>query len=301
MKDYDSYFRRCQNPAYDCNQYINYSLHKEKLRQFYQRRRQLSKIIREGNGLTAHAFAQLTGGSSISGSDHNNITADAPSYLGSYFRYDDTEQHTYVDEEDAILRLSIIERKEFGTLLEEQISTAAIYYTNTLLPQVQTLLSNKQYNEAAMQLLEVMAFACTNIITFRQLLIRYDAFCRSYEGMPLNEWHLQRSVLDVDHPVHDFFVLEGSSTLKDMIAVGIGKQQNTHNNEDQDGNEQVLTVDDFTAQVQSFIYLLEKTDNSLNKAVAGHVVFKDRLLALGMRLKQYMLFGIQSRKFLNFW
>ena len=74
-------------------------------------------------------------------------------------------------------------------------------------------------------------------------------------------------------------------------------QQNTHNNEDQDGNEQVLTVDDFTAQFQSFIYLLEKTDNSLNKAVAGHVVFKDRLLALGMRLKQYMLFGIQSRKF----
>ena len=74
---------------------------------------------------------------------------------------------------------------------------------------MQQLIGSKQYNDAAIQLLDAMAFACTNVITFRQLLIRYDAFCRAFDGMPLNEWHLQRSVLDVNHPVHGLFEMEG--------------------------------------------------------------------------------------------
>ena len=64
----------------------------------------------------------------------------------------------------------------------------------------------------------------SNIITFRQLLIRYDAFCRTFDGMSLNEWHLQRSVLDVDHPVHGLFGLEGVDDLEKKIVFGMQMQ-----------------------------------------------------------------------------
>lgn len=313
MKGYESYFHRCRHPDY-ASQYIDYGLHKETLRQFYTRRRQLAKILRKEEGqLTADAFAQLTAGAINEMKSSQTATT---SMMSSYFRYDDGQEAAYpalVDAEDATLRLSIMERKEFSSLLEEQISAAAIYYNSTMFPEARRLLEVGEYDAAATQLLETMAFACTNVITFRQLLIRYDAFCRTFDGMSLNEWHLQRSVLDVDHPVHGLFSLEGVDDLEKSIIVGLQKLELDNQHSEVDGDDsiakddgsgegenkkkKVSSVDAFTAQVQSFVYLLDKTDSSLEKAVAGHVVFKDRLLALGLRMRQYMLFGFQSRKF----
>jgi hypothetical protein len=182
---------------------------------------------------------------------------------------------------------------EFSSLLEEQISDAAIFYDSTLLYDVKQLIETAQYHDAIDQLLDAIAFACTNVITFRQLLIRYDAFCRTFDGMSLNEWHLQRSVLDVDHPVHKLFALEGVEELEKRILIGLQQQQSSSTVI----IEEELNAKAFTTQVQSFYYLLKKTDNSLEKAVAGHIVFKDRFLAFAIRMKQYLLFGLVSRKF----
>ena len=304
MKGYESYFHRCQNPSY-ADHYIGYGLLKDKLRQFYTRRRQLTKILKDTDGrLTASDFSNLTG-ETVEGSS---------SSVGSYFRFADEEP--LVDKEDALLRLSIMERKEFSSLLEQHVSGSAVFYSETLLPQVTQLVDSSngeyKYQEAATQLLETIAFATTNIITFRQLLIRYDAFCRTFDNcMPLNEWHLQRSVLDVDHPVHGLFLLEGVDDLEKKIVMGMQMAadveekdgvlvQSTDDgttSEVGEGSSTInMTVEDFTKQVQSLVYLLEKTDTSLEKAVAGHLVFKDRLLAFGMRMRQYMSFGLESRK-----
>ena len=185
---------------------------------------------------------------------------------------------------------------EYSSLLEEQISEAAVFYNSTLLYDVQQLIDSNQYSDAAQQLLDALAFACTNVITFRQLLVRYDAFCRTYDGMPLNEWHLQRSVLDIDHPVHKLFSLEGVEELEKRIIMGLQQQGQSESATNVDEESKGLTADAFTSQVQSFVYLLNKTDTSLEKAVAGHLVFKDRLLASFIRLKQYLLFGLESRK-----
>jgi len=310
MKGYESYFHGCQHPSYP-NQYISYGSHKEKLRQFYNRRRKLNKILRATNGiLTANAFSQLIGGETVPSSALSS---------SSYFRHDDGQEGdvAYVDKDDAILRLSVMERKEFGAMLEEQVSNSAIYYASTLLPGAAGLLDNDDDDAAAamVALLDAIALAITNVIPFRQLLIRYDAFCRTFDGMPLNEWHLKQSVLDVDHPVHGMFVLEGVDDLEKRIVIGLQKQellQDSSKYTEEDGvlvekedgimtgegggaMEKKTSAEDFTAQVQCFVYLLEKTDDSLNKAVAGHLVFKDRLLAVGMRIRQYMSFGFQSR------
>ena len=312
MKGYESYFHRCQNPEY-ADRYVDYGLHKDKLRKFYKRRRQLSKILRDEEGrLSVDAFSRLTGEEG----DSNNGLGSAVGYV-RYGGDDGREEKALVNKDDALLRLSVMERKEFSSLLEEQASNAAIFYSSTLIPEVSGLIENADFDAASRNLLEAVAFACVNVITFRQLLIRYDAFCRTFDGMPLNEWHLQRSVLDVDHPVHGLFQLEGVGELEKRIVIGMQQKQMDleavrqkilrRSFEGEDGmlvlrndvdekNAPSNSVADFTMQIQSFVYLLEKTDTSLDKAVAGHVVFKDRLVALGMRMRQYLLFGFQSRK-----
>lgn len=133
-----------------------------------------------------------------------------------------------------------------------------------------------------MKLLDTLAFCCTNIITFRQLLIRYDAFRRTFDGMPLTEWFIQRSVLGPSHPVHALFTLDGVKDLEIMI---IGQMHGKG-----------LNSAGFTSQIEQFLRLLGKTDRFMEKAVAGHLVWKDRLV---MSLRQYLLFGFQSRGIMN--
>jgi hypothetical protein len=56
-------------------------------------------------------------------------------------------------------------------------------------------------------------------------------------------------------------------------------------------------AENFTLQVQSFVFLLAQTDSSRDKTAMARVgMFNDRLLALGMRIMQYLLVGLQSRK-----
>ena len=290
MKGYEIYLRRCQHAEY-IDRYVDYGAHKDLLRRFYGRRRQLSQILRdEGGRLTVDDFSRITGESSLGSS----LTSSG------YFRYDSEDGAALVDGEDALLRLSITERKEFGGLLERGISEAALYYTRTLLPEAQRLVADAEYEEAATKLLEAIAFACTNVITFRQLLIRYDAFCQTFYGCALDEWHLQRSVLDVDHPVHGMFQLDGVDELEKRIVVGLQErsEKEVDAGTEEGSKKGAVSAEEFSAQLQSFEYLLEKTGSSLEKAVAGHVVFKDRLLALVTRMKQYLMFGFQSRELL---
>jgi len=61
-------------------------------------------------------------------------------------------------------------------------------------------------------------------------------------------------------------------------------------------HEKGLSSTDFTSQIEQFLHLLEKTNRSMEKAVAGHLVWKDRIL---MSLRQYFLFGFQSRGIMN--
>ena len=106
--------------------------------------------------------------------------------------------------------------------------------------------------------------------------------------MPLNEWHLQRSVLATTHPVHDLFRLEGVDKLEKEIILGL--QQQANNDEENQLKEQ-----DFSIQMQGFLHLLEKTDRSLNKAKAGHMIFRDRVTTFWIKIRQYLAFGFQRR------
>ena len=174
---YEVYFQKCIEPDWSAH-YIDYSTIKQKLTSFRSRRRQFTHLVNSSDlagYVSLPDYQQLLGTSSsiISSATNNNDDEDAAS---SYFQYGN-----YVDAQDALQRLYITERKEFSSLLEHNLSDAAIFYTDTLVPRVRGLIAasssgggDNKWDEAARLLLEVVAFVTVNIITFRQLLIRYD-------------------------------------------------------------------------------------------------------------------------------
>ena len=101
----------------------------------------------------------------------------------------------FINGPTAIRHLSKLERLEFDTLLKIELQRSATYYMHTLLPTVRHHIVEKEYTTASQLLLETVAFAITNIITYRQLIIRYDAFCWTFDivtpvlGRPLLVQH----------------------------------------------------------------------------------------------------------------
>ena len=292
MKAYDVYYQRCQDPRFGSS-YLDYAQHKALLKSFYSRRRQLAGLVND-DSLTVSTYAELT-----------NTPIDSHYDLTGYFAYEDDAPIEWmgcgecgkivfaaddapIDCHDAMLRLSILERKEFSTLLESQLDITANFYTSTLLTNVRSSLDKKDYINASRELLETVSFAAANIITFRQLLCRYDAFCRTFDSMPLNEWMLQRSVLGGDHAVHELFQLD-VARLEKEIVIGL---QNLKKKD-----RPAMSAEEFSASIQSFGALLAETETSLSKAVSGHLVFKDRMFELGMRIRNYLLIGFRNRKF----
>lgn len=285
MKNYQYYLNKTIHSEWS-SYYIDYALLKQKLSSFYSRRKKLRKL----QVLTAEEFHLLIRescdvlGEEVDAANENESDCNcAPTDATSYFQYVDVlTKTTLVDRADALFRLSVLERKEFSFYLDLEASNAGKFYIENLLVNIRKLIEEKNCDQASVELLNTLAFCCTNIITFRQLLIRYDAFRRTFDGMPLTEWFIQQSIFGRSHPVHALFTLDG---LKDMENIIIGQM-----------HEKGLSSTDFTSQIEQFLHLLEKTNRSMEKAVAGHLVWKDRIL---MSLRQYFLFGFQSRGIMN--
>ena len=170
MNGYESYFHKSQNPNF-ARYYIDYGLLKDKIRHFYNRRRQLSKIFRERRGsakISSQEFYQWTrdpanttsnnndgGGGSIGSirfghsylPQNNSIPiANGGTANNHYFLCTDDDNNGIHDtnkksfnRKEAMLRLSYIERRELSTLLEEQWQICATFYANQLIPHVHQL------------------------------------------------------------------------------------------------------------------------------------------------------------------
>jgi Major Facilitator Superfamily len=264
MKSFELYLGRSTREEW-AQHYMNYNGLKARLRQFYKRRRRIQKLML-GSALSVEEF-KILAGSEID--------------QAGYFAFVDSRScRLLVDREDALLRLSIVERQEFSDLLEQEVSKAAVHFTETLLKNLEVKIGRESFEVAAHELLEVLAFCVINIITFRQVLIRYDGFRRTFDGMPLSEWHLQRSILGSGHPVHALFQLKNLYEFEKRLILGMQEQGQTKQ------------AEELSIQSECLQHLLKKTNDALDKAVAGHVVFKERVIAT---VRQYFLFGFQSR------
>lgn len=244
---------------------MDYGLLKNELRYFYSRRLKLKHASSQDGSVSVNEFMDLSGIE-----DLDDIIPKG------YFQCVGGAVLTCVDgcsegllsnerigSKEARRALSILERKDFTFLLEKHARRAGVFYANTLLQQVERHIENQDYVEASQVLLETLAFACTTVVTFRQLLIRYDAFCKTFEGFPLSEEYLQETVTDV----YGIFGLENADILEKEITLGL--QMNVYGVER--GHDTNCTAGSLAEQVKKFHALLMITDEKASKATADEL------------------------------
>jgi hypothetical protein len=86
-------------------------------------------------------------------------------------------------------RVSIVERKEMLHFLSMQLDKAHVFYMSQWQVLSEQLDRKRAYfsmlelqKDLGDAILELFAFCVINVVTIRQILIRYDAFARTFEG-----------------------------------------------------------------------------------------------------------------------
>ncbi len=279
MKGFETYLQNCIRPEWS-EHYLNYGLLKDHLRSFYSRRVQLRHAIGRDGSVAVDDFVELSGAEDVDDLMPSGFFQCVEA-VKCYDGCGESLLGDRLDAEKARYTLSTLERKEFSSLIEQHIKSVGEFYRNALLPHIQQRIDSQDYEEASEALLETMAFACTNIVTFRQLLIRYDAFCTTFKGMPLSAAYLHNTVMDVQ----DMFELERADELEKRITLGLQIQE-------EDGlevgkrNTSSRGKNSLAEQVQKFHALLDITDEKVSKATTGESSF--RLLVIELHRSEFI-------------
>ena len=267
MKGFEKYLQKCIRPEWS-EHYMDYGRLKDQLRTFYSRRVQLRHAVGRDGSVAVDDFVEISGIEDID----EVIPERFFQCVDALKCYDGCGESLLprekIDIEKARYTLSTLERKEFSSLLENHIRAVGVFYRTELLPQIQKYIDSQEHEVASEALLETMAFACTNIVTFRQLLIRYYAFCQTFEGMPFSEAYLQKIVTDV----HDMFELESAEDFEKQITIGLQLKED----ELEAGNGSITSQsrNSLKEQVQKFHALLDVTDEKVSKAAMGEYRFR---------------------------
>lgn len=271
MKGFETYLQQCIRPEWS-EHYLNYGLLKDHLRSFYSRRVKLRHTICLDDTVAVDDFIELSGAEDVDNLLKPQGFFQRVEAVKCYDGCGESLLGDRIDAEKARYILSTLERKEFSSLIEQHIKSVAQFYRNVLLPQIRQHIENEQYEDASEALLETMAFACTNIVTFRQLLIRYDAFCKTFEGMPLSAAYLHNTVMDVN----DMFELETADELEKQITLALQEFED----ELETGRRNIPSRgrNSLSEQVQKFHALLDITDEKVTKAATEE--YKFRLLVI---------------------
>ena len=267
----------------------------------------------------------------------------AENVLGSaachdYFQYVD-EPHDLqpLDPAEAERRLSRVERSSFTRLLDQELERAASFHSTQLvylsksiaalddvgnergeqqhesqptanMPDLTPTMSfaevKEQYERVGNEILELLAFVVTNVICLRQILIRYDAFVRTFDGRPLTQWYFQEKMgnsdgmdgASSDH-LTDLFHLEALLELETSFAALMTKKyESSYGDGDEPnalehGSVSSPYLQAFTKQAAGFRSLLDKTSISVSRAAGGHIVKRDRFVNTMRTLQFYFLRG----------
>lgn len=215
-----------------------------------------------------------------------------------YFQYvDEPHELQPLDPAEAERRLSRVERSSFTRLLDTEVERAATFYSTQLVYLAKSIAEldgseaheQEKYESVGNEILELLAFVVTNIICLRQILIRYDAFVRTFDGRPLAQWYFQekmgtsgeRDGSSSDH-IADLFHLDALVGLEMSFATKVTEKCDLSS---------PSYLEDFVRQAAEFRSLLDKTSVSVSRAAGGHIIKRDRLIH-GMRtLQHYFLLG----------
>ena len=239
MKGFVSYLRRAERkdaPDDWSRYYINYALLKDKLKQFTARRKAW-----KNRGDIEYSTDLL-----VSAATEDN----------GYLSFDSNSNK---DPVQALQLLATAERNDFIATVELELQTCATFVQDQLnvLKTSLAQVSREQLTiqKVAMETLEVFHFIVTNIVTLRQILLRFNAFRRSHEASPVGEWDLRYALLLFD--LEPLAQIEATITLYQM-------SRQLHDE-----------LAEFMFQYEQFRLLLDSSLQSVERAAGGHIVVRD--------------------------
>ena len=228
----------------------------------------------------------------------------------------DVEEHSSYS---ATLRLRNLERNDFSNLLQNEITKCSTFFqskisllrttlkemnhdetqsTTTTLPSAETdsHAHMVRFHALGNELLELFAFEVVNVIAIRQIMIRHDAFVRTFDAAQISEWRLQQDfkLKSADQPDH-FQKLFSLDELEELRSIFLSNYEKRY--PQSLGTSRYLQR--FCSQWETFIALLDKSSQSVERAAAGHVIFRDRFIGTLLKLRQYLVLGSTSLIFLS--
>jgi hypothetical protein len=124
------------------------------------------------------------------------------------------------------------------------------------------------------EILELEAFCITNLLTVRQLLIRYDAFARSFEGTPMLHYYMKTIQTTPQTSFRKIYQHEELHAVAESFL-------------DLCRNHLELSIK-FQNQRTEFQQVLESSESAEATSSAGHIGVQDTLL---QTLRHYFLLG----------
>lgn len=222
-------FRGCLEKAVDdLDSVVNYAHFKQRLKYFGRRRAQLRHMMQQQpDGMVSEQtvvdlvgpkmkfpstkIAKQTLDNSYLEMSHQYSSGDESSCNLSAASNDPYAVIKRRPRSSVWRRVSIAERNELLSFLEEELNTALVYYWGQwqkisqrqehYRPDIndgfedtgdQSVRSTAQ-KDLADDILDLMCFCAVNVLTTQQILIRYDAFARAYEGSPLSNYYLKQA------------------------------------------------------------------------------------------------------------
>ena len=181
MKSFNVYLQRAQVKKWKGN-YIDYESLKEDLRQFGKRRRKLQRGDLEWSSVLNTPNASFN----HTDDDENKIVvgymlqeAEESGCSGTVFGRDSNED-----------RLSKIEHEEFKKILQSNLKQASHSYQSYWV-ELQSACFEDDEKAEEDAILDLYSFAVVNICVLRQLILKYNAHVRMYDGsMYLSEWQV---------------------------------------------------------------------------------------------------------------
>jgi hypothetical protein len=266
MKHFGEYLQRAILKEEWQPYYIDYGLLKERLRSFARRRKALRRLWTEHDVELPELH-------------HVLASMNADSYVNL-----DQPDHAETERQ-----LSVAERDELATLLLEQVdqvSELANHQMATIQESLRSSPSGISLNALSHSLLELFHFMVTNIVTLRQILLRYNAYAQTFDAHVLTEGDLQQQNQDL--------VVNSSTNLhsaNDMEALTVW---NLHKIADLESTlvlwylsrQEYDELRLFSNNYQHFRWLLDKSLTSMERG--GHFLWRDHLIAT---LRYYYVMG----------
>lgn len=177
MKSFDVYLQRAEVPKWK-EHYIDYAVLKQNLRLYGKRRRQLQRGDLDWS--TVLGTNTTTANSNGAETDQN--------LMFSYALQDSDEGSSSLDTQDD--RLSRLEHDDFKKTLQQELEKATQWFHKSWVTLQSTSFQEDEKHEED-GILDLYGFAVVNICVLRQLILKYNAHVRMYEGsMFVSEWEI---------------------------------------------------------------------------------------------------------------